>query len=169
MHPKKKLQYSLIANISLFIFQIILLAAFSNSTKYWRIGWYDDLNVISVRIDNPIKYGILLLILAFTNGISVFINEFGGPVLSFYPYNPDKKVISDFTKNELNIYTNAMFFITDMRYIFSTMILVSQIDIAIWQVVIQQIVCIFTVRILLNEKEFITDGPTHTMELDNML
>ncbi len=44
------------------------------------------------------------------NCIKVLVAELGEPVLVFNVYNPDKKVIDDFTKFELLFYANTMFF-----------------------------------------------------------
>lgn len=154
MLAKKKLIYSLIANASLLAFLVILAFAFGTGTKYWRIGWYDDFTLVSAVIDTPSKYFGLLFILTIINSVSAFINEFGGPILSFYTYNPDKKIITDFTLNELTFLTNAMFFVTNARYIFSVVIMVSQIDVAFWQIIVQQMVCLMTTKFLLSEKKF---------------
>lgn len=84
----------------------------------------------------------------------VFVNEIGSPVLGFNVYNPDKKVITDFTKNELNFLANAMWLTNGVRSVFSVVASVSQIDLALCSVFISELASIITVRLLLNEKEF---------------
>ena len=76
------------------------------------------------------------------------------PVLGFSIYNPDKKVITEFSKNELQFYACSMYLISNLRYIFEIMLTISQIDIAIYSVIISELTGIITIRMLLNEKEF---------------
>lgn len=104
-------------------------------------------------------YIYVLIASAIFKIFQVFINEIANPILGFTVYNPDKKVIKDFTKNELQIYTNSMFLIDGLRHVLTVMISISQIDIAIFDVVITEAVSIITVRIILNEKQFICSEP----------
>ena len=70
-------------------------------------------------------------------------------------YNPDKKVITDFTKNQLQIYGNLMYFIDSVRGVFTILITISQVDVALFGVFVSEITGIYTVRMLLDEKKFI--------------
>jgi hypothetical protein len=70
-------------------------------------------------------------------------------------YNPDKKEITDFTKLQLYFYANSMFFINNIRYIFTILISITQIDIALYSVLIEQLIVMITTKMLLNEKNFI--------------
>ena len=83
------------------------------------------------------------------------VNEIGSPILGFNVYNPDKKIITDFTKNELNFLANAMWMINGVRGVISVVITITQFDLALSSVLLSEIASIFTVRFLLNEKEFI--------------
>ena len=47
-----------------------------------------------------------------------------------------------------------MFFISNMRRVFDIMITVTQLDIAFYSVLIEQITSFFTVNMLINEKKF---------------
>ena len=44
------------------------------------------------------------------------------PILGFNVYNPDKKIITDFSKNELNFLANLMFTINSIKSIFMVII-----------------------------------------------
>jgi hypothetical protein len=48
-----------------------------------------------------------------------------------------------------------MFLINNIRYIFTILISVTQIDIALFSVLVEQVIVIFTIKMLLDEKKFI--------------
>ena len=83
-----------------------------------------------------------------------FIAEIAHPIIGFNIYNPDKKVITDFTKLELQLYGNLMYTIDGIRDVVMIVMSISQIDIALWGILCSEIASIFTIRLLLNEKEF---------------
>ena len=86
------------------------------------------------------------------------VSELGEPVLIFNVYNPDKKVITDFTRKQLLIYANLFFLISNTRSVFDILITVTQIDIAIFSIVLEQIVSMCTVCVLVKEKRFDPNG-----------
>jgi hypothetical protein len=69
-------------------------------------------------------------------------------------YNPDKKEITEFTKPQLYFYANSMFLLNNIRYIFTVLINVTQIDIALFSVLVEQVIVMITIKLLLNEKKF---------------
>ena len=87
-------------------------------------------------------------------GCDVLVNEIGSPILGFRVYNPDKKIIDDFTKNELNFLANSMWFVNGFRTVLMAVVTITQVDIAFSGMIISEIVSIFTVRHLLNCKTF---------------
>jgi hypothetical protein len=123
-------------------------------SKYFRAGPYPDLIVISIKIDTWNKWIVLNLFIALIKSCDVLVNELGGPILGFSVYNPDKKNIIDFSKNELNLLANVMWFTNAFRGILMAVITVTQIDIAFSGMFISELVSIFTVRHLLNAKTF---------------
>lgn len=154
MIPRQKLAICLIINTIVLMAVISLVTIFATDTPFWKKGWSDTLVVVSVHIDTREKYAILLLLIAVVNVSKVIVEEIGMPVLGFSIYNPDKKVISDFSKFELQFFANAMFTVSGLRGIFMTVVSISQIDIAIWSLIISEAASMITIRILLNEKEF---------------
>ena len=52
-----------------------------------------------------------------------------------------------------------MYFIDSIRNVFMIMLTISQIDIALWGVLISEFTSIFTIRYLLNEKKFLKKNP----------
>ena len=151
----RKLKVCVFSNLLLlsFVISIILLFKDDKST-YLRWGPQDDLIIISVAINNMTKYFMLLGIIAIIKISDVVIAEIASPIIGFNIYNPDKKVITDFTKNELQFYGNSMYLIDAIKAVLLIMVNISQIDIALWGVIVSETTSLFTIRMLLNEKEF---------------
>ena len=155
MKQLNKIRLCLTLNTLLVIFIGFYITNFATNSKYFRIGPNEDFIFISVPIDSNEKY-ISLLVLIFLNDlIRVIVQELGDPVLSFTVYNPDKREINEFSKSQLYFYSNAMYFVSNIRYIFNVLINVTQIDIALFSVFVEQIVTSVTIYMLLNEKKFI--------------
>ena len=57
-----------------------------------------------------------------------------------------------------------LYLIDNIRYVFTLMITISQIDLALYSVLVGEITSIFTIRMLLNEKTFIN---TEYKDLEN--
>lgn len=156
MESKIKLKWCVIINFILLLVFLVFLDIFeSSSNRYWKFGPNANLTVISVHIDNWNKYFVLLILIAFFNISQVIITEIAHPILHFSIYNPDKKEIIDFTKNELQFYANSMYMVDSIRNALMIMITISQVDIAVFGAIVSEIAGIFTVRKLLDEKTFI--------------
>ncbi len=126
-----------------------------NESTYFRWGPNTNLIVISVRIDTWIKYWVLVLFMGLIKSSETIIGEIASPILGFNVYNPDKKKITEFTKNELNFLANVHWMITGVRGVIMMMISISQIDLALIGLLCSEVTSIFVVRHLLNEKEFV--------------
>ena len=151
----KKVWICLICNFITMIFILIVVCIFRDKqSKYFRVGPSDDLIVISVSINTWEKWILVNIFIWIVKGCDVFVNEIGSPILGFRVYNPDKKIIDDFTKNELNFLGNAMWFINGFRTVIMAVVTVTQFDIACSGMMVSEIVSIFTVRHLLNGKTF---------------
>ena len=138
--------------LSVVLFFIINCAS-PNST-YFRFGPNEDFILVSIHIQTYTRYCILLFLIACINILKVLVQEIGEPVLVFNIYNPDKKLITEFTNRELQIYGNAMFLVSNIRKVFEIMVTVTQIDIALFSVLIEQLTSIVTINMLLREKRF---------------
>lgn len=166
MDKSKKLKYCVIANILVLTMVIVLSIVYRDDSDYWNVGPNKNLIVISVHIDTLNKYFLLLLVISVINISKVVIEEIGMPILGFNIYNPDKKKINEFTKIELQLYGNVMYFTSGIRGVFMLMINIAQIDIAIFNVIVCEIASIFTIRMLLNEKTFIIKNMDDTIPED---
>ena len=169
MKAKTKLKYCVTGNILLLVVIVIIITHYQHESKYFRFGPSNDLIVISVNINTNARYLILLLIISLVKITKVVVEEIGMPVIGFSIYNPDKKVITEFTKNELQFYGNTMYLTSSLRYIFEVMVTITQIDIAIYSVIISEITTIFTIRLLLNEKRFPKNEDDSMQELLNIV
>jgi hypothetical protein len=170
----KRLHHCVFINLILFII-IVLSIIFlkEENNTYFNFGPNENLFILSVKINTYKKYIILQIYLCIIEIVRVIVNDIASPILAFNVYNPDKKVITDFTKNELQILTNTMWIINSLTTAMFVVVTISQIDIALLRVVYSELTQIYTVRILLNEKKFITnnyfDGRNYAMvELENV-
>ena len=163
MNSKRKVEVCLILNISLLIIITSFISICADESKYFRFGPHNDFILISIKINNISKYIGLLTIIGFMNCIKVLVAELGEPVLVFNVYNPDKKIIDDFSKFQLLLYANSMFFVSNVRRVFEVMITITQIDIAIFSV-------IFFIIKLINIK-FIkkSDEPLKPVVIDTLI
>ena len=155
---RSKLQWCILIYSILLCFIVFVVFMFQTKNKYFRWGVPDNneepLIIISVKIDDYYKYYGLLLFIAIFRTIKVIVTEIAEPILAFTIYNPDKKNIDNFTKNELQFYGNMLYLIDNIRYVFTLMITITQIDLALFSVLIGELTSLFTIRMLLNEKTF---------------
>jgi len=158
MNQLNKVRLCLFLNSCLVLFIGFYITNFASDSKYFRFGPNDDFIFISVQIDTTQKYCSLLTLIFVNDIIRVIIQEFGDPVLYMNVYNPDKKEITEFSKSQLYFYANSMFLINNIRYIFTILISVTQIDIALFSVLVEQVIVIITIKMLLNEKKFINNN-----------
>jgi hypothetical protein len=84
----------------------------------------------------------------------MLIQELANPIMGFNIYNPDKKIITEFTKNELQLYAQTFWFLTSIRSALMLLVSITQLDIAISKCVYNELAGIVAIRILLNEKTF---------------
>lgn len=165
INNNKRLRYCIFINFALlFIIILVISIMKSPNDKYFRFGPNEDLYIMSVKINTKIRYLFLQIFLAFTETTRVIINEIASPILGFTIYNPDKKVIKDFDKNELQIMANCMWFINSLISTLYIMVSISQLDIAILKVIYSELTSIYTIRMLLNEKQFIHEEENNEIE-----
>jgi hypothetical protein len=155
MKQLNKVRLCLFLNSCLVLFIGFYITNFASDSKYFRFGPSEDFIFISVQINTIQKYCSLLTLIFVNDIVRVIIQEFGDPVLYMNVYNPDKKEITEFSKAQLYFYANSMFLINNIRYIFTILISVTQIDIALFSVLVEQVIVIITIKMLLDEKKFI--------------
>jgi len=149
-----KLKWCVISNCVLLIIISTSMFIFGEKTLYWNIGPNEHLEIVSIKINTKKKYYILLGVIAILKISENIIGEIAHPIIGFNIYNPDKKIITHFTKNELQLYGNIMYFVDSIKSLCLVIISISQIDIAFWSIFVREITSIFMIRYLLNEKKF---------------
>ena len=152
-----KVRMCLILNSFLLFAVLFFIFNFASTSKYFRAGPHTDFVLISVPINTWERYTLLLCFISVMNCIKVLVSELGEPVLCFNVYNPDKQVITEFSRSQLLVYANAMFFVSNTRRVFEVMITVTQFDIAVFSIVFEQLISMCTVYYLVQEKEFLSE------------
>ena len=154
MSIQYKIRLCIIGNALTVLLVAIPVCILNEQGAYFRFGPSKDFMLISVTIDTWSKYIITLIFIAIIDIVRVISEEIGMPIINFNIYNPDKKIINEFSKCELQLYGNSMYALSAIRGIFVTMITVTQFDIALWSLFVGEFASLFTIRLLLNEKTF---------------
>ena len=153
--PQQRLKVCIVGQFLLLISVLIPTVLLANkNSSYYRFGPNDELMIISIKINTTPKYVILLLYIFIFRVCKAFVQELGMPVLSFNIYNPNQKVITGFTRRELQIQANIMYTLNAIRWALEIQLAIVQIDIAIISAVFQEIASIPTIYLLLIEKTF---------------
>ena len=154
----QKLRIGILVNaITLFCIAIPIVFMASDDSPYFRFGPSDTLILVSVAINTKLRYCVALSFITLLKITDVGIDEIANPIISFNIYNPDKTVIEDFSKNELQIYGNLLYGIDATKQVFLIMVSITQIDIALVSMFASELASIVTIRMLLNEKTFPID------------
>jgi len=143
-------------SINLFtLFLIFSLVFFSSvKTSYYTYGPNETLSLFGIKIDTLLKYICLHIFIFISESSEVFISEIAMPFIDFNIYNPDKKIIYDFSRIELNIFANLMYTFNSVKKLLMLIVSISQFDIALSKVIYSEITRIFTVYFILAEKKF---------------
>ena len=165
-----RLRQCVVLNLSLLLFIFIVIVVSRNpDDKYFRYGPNNDLFVMSIRVDTWKKYWLLQVCICIIEVVNMIIGELAMPILNFNIYNPDKKVIDEFTKNELQLLGNTMWCINSLIKTLTVLVSISQMDIAILRVFYSEATSIYSIRVLLNEKQYKIieplDDPDEELEL----
>lgn len=143
--------------INLIFLGIFILSFFifnSNVSNYFRIGWSDNFVFVSTTIDTPFKYLALCTFIIVLNMTEIFLNDIACPIIQFSTYNPYKIKITDFSRFELEIYSNLVFFILTTKRLLQVIVTLSQIDIAFVSLISSQLSAYMAINYLLDQKSF---------------
>jgi hypothetical protein len=149
-----KMQVCILCNFILLIFITIFIISFSNK-EILRIGYSKDLIVLGVTIDTLSKYILLHLLIFIFEFINTVSYEYANPIMYFNVFNDDKIYIKDFSKLELQFYSQSLWFMASLKNGLMILISISQIDITICRAVYYELAMILVIRNMLNEKIFI--------------
>ena len=97
----------------------------------------------------------------------MIISEFAQPILGFNIYNPDKNVITDFkSKRELQILASLYWAFNNLRAVFTILISITQVDLALIKWLVLEITAIYTIGTLLSKKKFVHENSIELEEFD---
>ena len=159
MENKYILQVCTVINLFFLLFLFGCFFIFNDHTSnYFRMGWHKDFVFISITIDNPLKYFLLIFFISIVNVTEIFLNDLAFPIINFSTYNPYKTEITDFTRFELEFYSNTIYFIQGAKKLFQIATVVSQIDLAFITIMSSQISIYFVIKYFLDKKRFISNN-----------
>ncbi len=141
----------------LFLFILSFFIYNCNYSTYFRVGWSKNFVFISIAINTPLRYFLLCLYITILNITEIFLNEISFPIIQFSTYNPYYKNIRDFSRFDLEYFSNLIFFIQGLKRLLQMVITLSQIDIAFISLLSSQGAAFFAIRYLLNNKNFNND------------
>jgi hypothetical protein len=119
-----------------------------------RFGPQPDLKLLGIAIDTWPRYWTFQVFLGCVQITDVIIQNMANPIMGFNIYNPDKKIITEFTKNELQLYAQTFWFLNSIKSALMFLIYITQLDIAISKCVYNELAGVVAIRHLLNEKTF---------------
>ena len=155
------LKVCIVINLIFIILLMISFFMFENiQSNYLNVGWSNNFVFLSIIINTPLKYFILCTFITVLNMSEIFLNDVAWPIIQFSTYNPYKGVINDFSRLELEVYSNLVFFIQGAKKLVLVLVTLSQIDIAIFSLITSQISASIAINYLLNEKSF-KNEPVH--------
>jgi len=163
MNKRRLLSVGIAVNFGILVVISIIAVLFSENTNYMQIGPNSTLTLIGIRINTVQKYLVLLLFIALVQISDSITSEMLNPILGFTIYNPDKKRITEFGKNELQIYANCLFIIQSLKGTIMLLVTITQIDIALFKTLVSELTAVVTIRMLLNQKEFCAEGETQNL------
>ena len=152
-----KLKLCIVANVIL-VGGITLFVCISTKVHdtYMRFGPQPDLKLLGIAIDTWSRYWTFQFFLGCVQITDVVIQDLANPIMGFNIYNPDKKIITEFTKNELQMYAQTFWFLSSIKGALMLLVSITQLDIAISKCVYNELAGVLAIRILLNEKTFTT-------------
>ena len=80
----------------------------------------------------------------------ILMDNIAVPIIQFSTYNPYKSTIVDFTRNELELYSNLLFFIQISKRLLQVFVTLSQVDIAVISWISSQLSAYYAIRYLLD-------------------
>ena len=143
----------LYANVLLLIFvAIVVLSQVDASSKYFRFGPASDFYVSGVLIDTNIKYIFLLCVILVMKIVKTVVNSFSSSKLFFRIYNENVHDLYCFGKTELELIYFILGLSSGLRSVIEFLISVTQIDIAVFSVIVAEVSSLVIVRVLLKDK-----------------
>ena len=113
-------------------------------------------------INTASKYFAFCGFIVISNVSEVLMDNIAGPLIQFSTYNPYKHEVSDFSRYDLELYSNAVIFIQISKKLLQIFIILSQVDIALISLLSSQLSASYAIHYLLNQKEFRSNNGLYT-------
>ena len=158
MKLKVQLSLCIAGSAVLTIITLIFTTVFAEEKGWFSFGPSTHLSIAGVVIDTQQKYSVLVFAIVFNSVIDTLVSEFAQPILGFNIYNPDKKLITDFkSKRELQLLATLYWSFNNLRTIFTNLVSITQVDLALIKWVVLEITGVYTINILLSKKRFVEE------------
>jgi len=151
---KQKVIYTLIIYLVSICSGICFIVINKISSPYFNIGPSEKLIIFNIKIDTIDKYVYSQLFMFYINFIQIISTEGASQILYFKIFNPELKIINDFTKNELIFYNVSLNFVAAIRTAILIVISITQIDFVILSAIYYQIMSIIITNSFLKLKRF---------------
>ena len=156
MKLKDQLKFCIAGSAVLTIITLIFTTIFAEEKGWFSFGPSTHLSIAGIVIDTHAKYSVLVIIVVLNSVIDMLINEFAQPILGFNIYNPDKKLITDFkSMRELQLLASVYWSFNNLRSVFTNLISITQVDLALIKWIFLEITAVYTINILLSKKRFV--------------
>ena len=158
MKLKVQLSLCIAGSVVLTIITLIFTTDFAEEKGSFSFGPSSHLSIAGVVIDTQEKYSVLVFAIVFNSVIDTLVSEFAQPILGFNIYNPDKKLITDFkSKRELQLLATLYWSFNNLRTIFTNLVSITQLDLALIKWIVLEITGVYTINILLSKKRFVEE------------
>lgn len=163
----RKIQIAITSNLVLLLGTISVICTFADK-DILRVGYSKELIVLGITIDTLDKYLLLHLIIFLVEFFHSIIFEYANPIMYFQVFDAKNKYITDFTKLELQLYAQTLWFVTSLKTGFMMLVSITQIDITICKIIYSEIAVVIVIRNLLNDKIFVKKIQDQT-DLDEIM
>jgi hypothetical protein len=172
MRVAKRTKLCLVGNVSLLTLLTTFALVAAPEGGLFVFGPSPTLLVGRVVIDTWTRYCVLVILVCLFRSLSVVINDIGMPNLGFSIYDPTTEVVYGFERGELQLLANGMFMVTSLSNVFSVLVTVSRLDVAIISVLASELASAASIYYLLGKKkrfvkEFDTEEAEHRSLLAN--
>ena len=165
MKLKQQLKLCIAGSAVLTIITLIFTTIFAEEKGWFSFGPSSHLSIAGVIIDTREKYSLLIFSIVLNSVIDTLVSEFAQPILGFNIYNPDKKLITDFkSKRELQILATLYWSFNNVRTIFTNLVSITQVDLALIKWVVLEMTGVYTINIILSKKRF-AEGLEEELEM----
>ena len=170
MRIAQRTKYCFWANFSLLCLLVTCAVLASPEGGLFVFGPAATLKIGNVIIDTWLRYSILVVLVCLFRACSVIINDIGMPNLGFSIYDPTTETVYGFRRTELQLLANGMFMVTSLSSIFSTLVIVSRLDVAVISTLASELASAASIYYLLGKKrKFIKEYDTEDEAKRNSL